>query len=351
MTSSSSVSSSSRLSQVANERRRQRKQQKQQQQQAAATLNTNSLDDSTSSLHKNDYLQNNQSYCNPTESLTFDDSTIASSSQYSLGQSTIQTTEDTFNFAIPTTVCDARSVNTKGSYKPSVEVTQLNNTEPTSMMVLTTPRRRNAAYQRKLDRGSGGGSASVSSATTSSSKKTMPKIPESPSKGNSVPYDMDAEVIKMLTNERDKLARDIITYKRKLVNATEAKNTISKEKQTTITNLEQQLTSITKELELSKGREHCMEQRILDETKKVDETYRKEMNEVQQQLDHVEKLNQEMLLMSCNNTSIDDESLNIELENMKKEKMYMESKWMGCMGRLKQVEIECQVRMIRRRMG
>jgi len=94
-----------------------------------------------------------------------------------------------------------------------------------------------------------------------------------------------------------------------------------------------------------------MEKRIVDETKKVDETYRKEMNEVQQQLEHVEKLNQEMLLMSCNNTSIDDESLNIELENMKKEKMYMESKWMGCMGKLKQVELECQVRMIRRRMG
>ena len=345
MASSSSVSSSSRLSQVANERRRQRKQQKQQQQQAAATQ-TNSHDDSTLSLHKNKYLQNIQSSCNPTESLTFDDSTITSSSQYSLGQSTIQTTEDTFNFAIPTTVCDARSVNTKGSYRPSVEVS----TEPTSMMVVTTPRRRNAAYQRKLDRGSGGGSASVSSAT-SSCKKTMPKIPESPSKGKSVPYDMDAEVIKMLTNERDKLARDIITYKRKLVNATEAKNTITKEKQTTITNLEQQLTSVTKELELSKGREHCMEQRIIDETKKVDETYRKEMNEVQQQLEHVEKLNQEMLLMSCNNTSIDDESLKIELDNMKKEKMYMESKWMGCMGKLKQVEIECQVRMIRKCMG
>jgi len=343
--SSSSLSSSSRLSQVANERRRQRKQQKQQQQQAAATLNIESHDSSTSSLHKNRYLQNNQSSCNATESLTFDDSTIASSSQYSLGQSTIQTTEDTFNFAIPTTVCDARSVNTKGSYKPSVEV----NTEPTSMMVVTTPRRRNAAYQRKLDRGSGGSSASVSSATTS--KKSMPKIPESPSKGKSVTYDMDAEVIKMLTNERDKLARDIITYKRKLVNATEAKNTISKEKQTTITNLEQQLTSVTKELELSKGREHCMEQRIVDETKKVDETYREEMNEVQQQLEHVEKLNQEMLLMSCNNTSIDDESLKIELDNMKKEKMYMESKWMGCMGKLKQVEIECQVRMIRKCMG
>jgi len=344
MASSSSVSSSSRLSQVANERRRQRKQQKQQQQQAAATQ-TNSHDDSTSSLHKNKYLQNNQSYCNPTESLTFDDSTIASSSHYSLGQSTIQTTEDTFNFAIPTTVCDARSVNTKGSYKPSVEVS----TEPTSMMVVTTPRRRNAAYQRKLERGSGGGSVSLSSAA-SSSKKSMPKIPESPSKSNR-PYDMDAEVIKMLTNERDKLARDIITYKRKLVNATEAKNTITKEKQTTITNLEQQLTNVTKELELSKGREHCMEQRIIDETKKVDETYREEMNEVQQQLEHVEKLNQEMLLMSCNNTSIDDESLKIELDNMKKEKMYMESKWMGCMGKLKQVEIECQVRMIRRRVG
>ena len=340
MASSSSVSSSSRLSQVANERRRQRKQLKQQQQQAAA-IQTNSHDDSTLSLHKNKYLQNIQSYCNPTESLTFDDSTITSSSQYSLGQSTIQTTEDTFNFAIPTTICDARSVNTKGSYKPSVEVS----TEPTSMMVVTTPRRRNAAYQRKLDRGSGGGGASLSSAA-SSCKKTMPKIPESPSKGT---YDMDAEVIKMLTNERDKLARDIITYKRKLVNATEAKNTITKEKQTTITNLEQQLTSVTKELELSKGREHCMEQRIIDETKKVDETYRKEMTEVQQQLEHVEKLNQEMLLMSCNNTSIDDESLKIELENMKKEKMYMESKWMGCMGKLKQVEIECQVRMIRRR--
>ena len=341
MASSSSVSSSSRLSQVANERRRQRKQLKQQQQ-AADTLNIESHDSSTSSLHKNKYLQNNQSYCNPTESLTFDDSTITSSSQYSLGQSTIQTTEDTFNFAIPTTVCDA-SVNTKGSYKPSVEVT----TEPTSMMVVTTPRRRNAAYQRKLERGSGGGSVSLSSAA--SSKKSMPKIPESPSKGNSVPYDMDAEVIKMLTNERDKLARDIITYKRKLANASEAKNTISKEKQTTITNLEQQLTSVTKELELSKGREHCMEQRIVDETKRVDETYRKEMNEVQQKLEHVEKLNQEMLLMSCNNTSIDDESLNIELDNMKKEKMYMESKWMGCMGKLKQVELECQVRMIRRR--
>ena len=94
-----------------------------------------------------------------------------------------------------------------------------------------------------------------------------------------------------------------------------------------------------------------MEQRIIDETKKVDETYRKEMNEVQQQLEHVEKLNQEMLLMSCNNTSIDDESLKIELDNMKKEKMYMESKWMGCMGKLKQVEIECQVRMIRKCMG
>jgi len=239
MASSSSLSSSSRLSQVANERRRQRKQQKQQQQQAAATLNIESHDSSTSSLKKNKYLQNNQSSCNPTESLTFDDSTITSSSQYSLGQSTIQTTEDTFNFAIPTTICDARSVNTKGSYKPSVEV----NTEPTSMMVVTTPRRRNAAYQRKLERGSGGGSASVSSAA--SSKKSMPKIPESPSKGNNV-YDMDAEVIKMLTNERDKLARDIITYKRKLVNATEAKNTISKEKQTTITNLKQQLTSVTK---------------------------------------------------------------------------------------------------------
>ena len=39
------------------------------------------------------------------------------------------------------------------------------------------------------------------------------------------------------------------------------------------------------------------------------------------------------------------------LENMKKEKMYMESKWMGCMGKLKQVEMECQVRMIRRFMG
>ena len=430
------AAATSRLATVANQRRRQRRQQQQtQSSQTTPTKTTptkqNITTDTPQSQPKHDgnntvtkYQQQHDISCAPTSSMTFDDSTISSHwSKTSLSnQSTI--TEESFNFALGTT-------ETVLAVPNKVPAKQNNNTNPISdttadrklSMVVTTPRRRNT-FAKKL-RNSANNTIPSSSVTSTTAKNSVTKTKSgggkhtnqsTPLKGNaelkndstssvtsssstmkstSSSSASDPESIKA---ERDKLKLDIVTYKRKLQSATEAKNKMehtTKEKDHRISKLEQRLKKMEKELELSKEGLGSAELKlkeyeggdIIDGT-----THTKEVNELQTKLnetllklgtvqEHNEQLMNEMddenkymenmnvameeelnsMQAKLNETSLEltrvqqlnetlstnqqsmDESLKKELNEMELEKEYVEGQWRECLARLEIVEMECQV--------
>ena len=350
---------SSRLASIANQRRRERKQQKH----ASAVANnipspSSSSNSSATRQQPGKYQQMYTLSCEPTaSSTTFDDSTIASNwstDKYSLGLKPTITeeegegleeggfdTDQSFNFAIPTTICDSNTGSTS-SYKPSIEVT--NHTS----FVDTTPLRSKAysAKTKRRVRSSMGSTVTTTTAsTTSSSNKTrQTKQTALPHKDNisasSTAVDIHAPTLPATTNGNNTVTSKLL-MKAKLQSATEARNAASKEKNTIISELENKLINMVKDLELSKGREQVAQLQLKEMARlceeEVNETQMK-VNDVTTELIRIQKINEQM----NTNKSIEDSSKR-ELNDMECERDKYENQWRECLGRLAQVESESQV--------
>lgn len=293
--------SGSRLAMVANQRRRQRK--------LAANRSVASNDSSQRENKENKEKIQIGLPCPPTQSSTFDDSTITSGvwSQIS-GQSTI--TEDTFNFTPPVTIV-SQSKNyrskTANTVKKAPAATKTDNVPPA--VVSATPKRRNlhASYHNKLRNGGslvssastastaastavessssnnspcpaptpknnnlsrnnnrihrnrfrnfGGGGGSVSSAESNDTGKVKSvgamgnDIKSTASSSSTATNSNEAEKqIKLLTDERNKLRTEVATFRRKFQSSVESKNAITKEKDNEITSLAEEIEFLNKEL-------------------------------------------------------------------------------------------------------
>ena len=285
------MTSGSRLAQVASQRRRQRKL-------AAKTNESSSAASQGGSQKENknkaDQIQVGLAYA-PTQSSTFDDSTITSGT-WSLqsGQSTI--TEDTFNFSPPVLVTS----NPSSKYKSRLAATTKTTADDKPTSVVTTPRRRNvhASYHAKLKSGEtavpsfqatpppeGAPTTETQESTGSNNPAPTPKNNNLSSRNSKTPRtrlrrnfggtvtlasssvasnDSNTVVssatnslelqqrIKLLTDERDKLRDDMRIFKRKLQTSTEAKNRVTKEKDEEIDDIVDQLETVARELSLSK---------------------------------------------------------------------------------------------------